>query len=485
MRYIILDTETTGLYPLDGDRLVAISAVEVCNREIGQTFHTLINPRCLIPDAVAQLHGITGDKVRDAPCFAEIGREFLDFIEGGTLVIHNAPFDLRFIVNELALAHFSAIDDMPVIDTLILARKRFSEQRFSLDSLCERLDIDHSGGSSNGLLVAKLLVKVFLEMTKGESKIEAVQTIRDCCSDNSEDESGGLQSDCVCMDNNPDLQSVQTLIAEAYHDLECVYEKNTPQGIPSGFRDLDALTGGLHLGDLIVLGARPSIGKTAFAINVICNIALRDHKKPHIAVFSLEMPAKQWVNRMLAAEAKVKLDKLDTGKFTNKDWRSFAHASGLIAKTKIHINGSGHTSIQRIIEQCRALKKSSGLDLIVIDYIQLIDNTMTVEQVPAVLKALAEELESPIVVLSQLRRCLEDREDKRPMLSDIPVFTTLEQYADVVMFLYCDEAYVQKPCNEKMVEIIVAKQRNCATGSVKLKFNSAYCRFANRKSVEK
>lgn len=482
MRYITLNTETTGLNPMQGDRMVELSAVEICNRQIGRSFHTYINPGFPIPEGVSRMHGITNDMVSHAPAFAEIAPEFLAFIEGGILVIHNAPFDLRFIVHELALAHLPAIDDMPVIDSLILARGCFPDQRNSLDLLCNRRGIDRGGRESNAsLLEAELLAEVFLEMTKGTSKIKPVQTVRDCCSGNFEDESGSLQADGGGMGSNPDPQSVQALIVEAYHDLECLYEGKTPQGIPSGFADLDALTGGLHPGDLIVLGARPSMGKTAFAINVICNIALRNHEKPHIAVFSLEMSAKQWVKKMLAAEAKVKVHKLHTGKFTSKDWKSFAHASGLIAEAKIHINGSGFTSIQRIIEQCRILKRDSGLDLIVIDYIQLIDNgTMTLEQVPAVLKALAEELALPIVVLSQLRRCVEDRTDKRPMLSDIPCFPTLEPHADVVMFLYRDEVYAQKPCHEGIAEMIVAKHRNGATGTVPLKFNRTCCRFENR-----
>ena len=475
MRYVILNTETTGLNPMQGDRMVELSAVEICNWQIGRSFHTYINPGIPIPDASVRIHGISNADVHDAPAFAEIAPEFLAFIEDGTLVIHNTPFDLRFIVNELALANLPAIDDMSVIDSLIMARDRFPGQRNSLDLLCDRLGVDRSGRESKaGLLAAELLAEVFLEMTKGTSKIKPVQTVRGCCSGNSEDESGSLQSDGGCMGNNPDPQSVQALIVEAYHDLECLYEGKTPQGIPSGFTDLDALTGGLHSGDLIVLGARPAMGKTAFAINMICDIVLRNHEKPHIAVFSLEMSAKQWVKRMLAAEAKVKMNKLHTGKFTSKDWRNFAHASGLIAGAKIHINGNGFTSIQRIIEQCRALKRGRGLDLVVIDYIQLIDNgEMTLEQVPAALKALAVDLESPIVVLSQLRRCLEDREDKRPMLSDIPCLPTLEQYADVVMFLYRDEVYAQKPCHEGIAEMIVAKHPNGSTGTVKLKFDRA------------
>jgi len=179
MRYIILDTETTGLSPSNGDRIVELSAVEVCDREIGRTFHTFINPGCPIPDAVVRIHGITDAQVSDAPAFAEIADEFLDFIEGGTLVIHNAPFDLRFIVNELALAQLPAIDDMPVIDSLTMARKQFPGQRNSIESLCDRLGIDCKGRESNaGVAATKRLAEIFLVMTKNTSGIEPVQTVR-------------------------------------------------------------------------------------------------------------------------------------------------------------------------------------------------------------------------------------------------------------------------------------------------------------------
>jgi len=169
MRYIILNTETTGLSPSNGNRIVELSAVEVCDREIGRTFHTFINPECPISDEVVQTQGITDEAVSDAPAFAEIASEFLDFIAGGTLVIHYAPFVLGFIVSELALAQLPAIDDMPVIDSLIMARKRFPEQRVSLEPLCERFGIDSGRESNDGLLEAKLLAKVFVAMTKDDS----------------------------------------------------------------------------------------------------------------------------------------------------------------------------------------------------------------------------------------------------------------------------------------------------------------------------
>lgn len=291
-----------------------------------------------------------------------------------------------------------------------------------------------------------------------------------------------LQSGDGCKGNISGAQSIRALVDEAYHDLECLFEGKTSQAsIPSGFTDLDALTGGLHSGDLIVVAARPSMGKTALATNITCNVAFRNHEPPHIAIFSLEMSAKQWVKRMLVTEAKVDMCKTLTGKFTSKDLKNLAHASELIAESNIHVIGRSPINIEQIIEQCRALKREDRIDLVIIDYIQLISNeTKDLAQIPAALKALAEELAIPIIVLSQLRRGIEDRADKRPMLSDIPCFPTLEKYASVVMFLYRHEVYSQQPCDKGVAEIIIAKNRNGAVGSMQLSFDRESCRFENR-----
>jgi len=296
------------------------------------------------------------------------------------------------------------------------------------------------------------------------------QTLRNCYVDNSKDEKGSLQSGDGCMGNTSCSQSIQALVGEAYYGLECLYEGKIPQGsILTGFTDLDVLIGGLHSGDLIVVGARPCMGKTALAVKMICNIEFRNHDKPHVAIFSLEMSAKQWVTRMLFTEAKVTMNKLNTGKFTSTDWKNFSRASKLIAEANVQIYGNSYTNINRIIDQCQILNEGSGLDLVVID-----NGAMMLEEVSAALKALAEELSLPIVVYSQLSRCLEDRQDKMPILSDIPFFPTLEKYADVVMFLYRHEVYSQKPCHTGVVQMIIAKNRNGAVGTVPLTFDDGY-----------
>ena len=170
MRFIMLDTETTGLSPANGDKMVEIGAIEVCGRKINAdgVFHHYIHPGRDIPDEVVRIHGIDNDKVKDCPCFADIAPQFLEFIDGATLVIHNAPFDLGFIMNELAEAGLPDIDDVPVIDTLQLARKRFPHQRNNLDALCDRFQIERGHRELHGaLLDAELLAEVYLAITGG------------------------------------------------------------------------------------------------------------------------------------------------------------------------------------------------------------------------------------------------------------------------------------------------------------------------------
>ncbi|MDQ6989766.1 MAG: DNA polymerase III subunit epsilon [Mariprofundaceae bacterium] len=170
MRLIMLDTETTGLSPQKGDRMVEIGAVEVCNRDITQTrtFHRMINPERPIPAEVVRIHGIDDAKVKDKPTFADVAQDFLDFIQGGTLVIHNAPFDLGFIMHELTLFGFDPIQDMPVIDTLAMAKKQFPRQRNNLNALCDRFDINRGHRQLHGaLLDSELLAEVYLAMTGG------------------------------------------------------------------------------------------------------------------------------------------------------------------------------------------------------------------------------------------------------------------------------------------------------------------------------
>ncbi len=257
-------------------------------------------------------------------------------------------------------------------------------------------------------------------------------------------------------------------------------------GVPTGFAGLDNLTSGLQNSDLIILAARPSMGKTTFALNIARNVAV-DENVP-VAVFSLEMSKEQLSMRMLCSEARVDSFRLRGGFLSNDDWKSLTDAAGTLSAAPIFIDDSPDISAMGIRAKARRLKMDKGLGLIVIDYLQLMKSHLSVErrdleisEISRSLKALAKELSIPVLALSQLNRKLEERNDKRPKLSDLRESGALEQDADVVAFIYRDEVYNRDENNPKKgtAEIIVTKHRNGPTGDVDLTFINAYTRFEN------
>lgn len=262
-------------------------------------------------------------------------------------------------------------------------------------------------------------------------------------------------------------------------------------GIRSLYNDLDRMTTGFQKGDLIILAARPSVGKTAFALNITLNAS--SIASGAIAIFSLEMPAEQLATRMLSAKSRVAGQKLRTGKLDNNDWSKVNEAVSELRRQKIYIDDTPGIKVGDIFAKCRTLKNESGLALVVIDYIQLIQGTGKVEsrqqevsEISRRLKALARELDVPVIALSQLSRSVEKREDKRPMLSDLRESGSIEQDADLVMFLYRDEYYNRKEENKnptEEVELSLAKHRNGPTGLVKLMFEREINAFYGIKSM--
>ena len=257
-------------------------------------------------------------------------------------------------------------------------------------------------------------------------------------------------------------------------------------GIPTGFADLDAKLTGMHPSDLIVVGARPSMGKSAFGLNIVQNAAVRSGKA--CAVFSLEMSAVQVVNRFLSVQSGVELNKFRTGELEDRDWENLVEALGPLSQAKIFIDDTGGITMPEIRSKARKLKIEHGLDLIMIDYLQLMSGAnrnnenrqQEISEISRGLKMLARELEVPIIALSQLGRGLEQRADHRPMLSDLRESGAIEQDADVVIFIYRDEYYHPDTTEEKNVaEIIVAKQRNGPVGTEKLRYDGQYTRFSN------
>jgi len=262
--------------------------------------------------------------------------------------------------------------------------------------------------------------------------------------------------------------------------------KSLVTGVQMGFGQLDNLTSGLQKSDLIILAARPSMGKTALALNIARNAAV-DSDIP-VAIFSLEMSKEQLSLRMLCAEARLDSSRLRGGFFSMADWHRLTDAAGILSESPIYIDDSPSLSAMEIRAKARRLKMDKNIGLVIIDYLQLMKartgaerRDLEISEISRSLKALAKELEIPVLAISQLNRMLEQRNDKRPRLSDLRESGALEQDADVVAFIYRDEVYNQDENNPQkgIAEIILAKQRNGPTGKVKLTFLDAYTRFEN------
>ncbi|WP_035276605.1 replicative DNA helicase [Desulforegula conservatrix] len=283
----------------------------------------------------------------------------------------------------------------------------------------------------------------------------------------------------------PSFYSISNIIQTNIDTLEDRQNKNEIYtGTPAGFRQLDNMTSGLQNSDLIILAARPSMGKTAFALNIARNTAFIS-KKP-VAVFSLEMSKEQLSMRMLASEARVDSSLIRNGKFSSSDWHRITEAAGILSDAPIFIDDSPDLTAMEIRAKSRRLKMEKDLGLIIIDYLQLMrgragseSRTIEVSEISRSLKALAKELQVPVIALSQLNRMLEQRSDKRPIMSDLRESGALEQDADLVMFIYRDEVYNkdENNPNKGKAEIIIAKQRNGPVGTVHLAFLGQYTRF--------
>ncbi|MDY6062961.1 MAG: replicative DNA helicase [Erysipelotrichaceae bacterium] len=279
-----------------------------------------------------------------------------------------------------------------------------------------------------------------------------------------------------------DFSDSVEVIDRVIDNVRALSDGNIATGVKCAYRDLDEKTNGFQRGDLIILAARPSVGKTAFAINVALNIAGIDNGQlGAVAIFSLEMSSEQLFSRMLSARSRVKGEKIRTGRLNNDDWSRLITASNRLKKEKLFIDDTPAIKISEIYSKCRKLRNKEGLACVVIDYIQLIGTNgnrgesrqQEVSEISRALKALARELEVPVIALSQLSRSVEKRDDKRPMLSDLRESGALEQDADIVMFLYRDEYYSKEKeeSNVQEVEVTIAKHRNGPTGRITLAFH--------------
>jgi replicative DNA helicase len=278
--------------------------------------------------------------------------------------------------------------------------------------------------------------------------------------------------------------SIRDVLMEVFERVEMLYSnKGGSSGIPSGFSDLDKMTSGFQRSDLIIVAARPSVGKTAFALNIAQNVGVR--AKETVAIFSLEMSAAQLCQRMICAESNVDAGRMRTGFLEGDDWEKLTMAIGSLSEAEIYIDDTPGITVADIRAKCRRLKKERGLGMILIDYLQLIqgrgkageNRQQEVSEISRTLKQIARELEVPVIALSQLSRGVEQRQDKRPMMSDLRESGSIEQDADIVAFLYRDDYYDKESEKKNIIEIIIAKQRNGPVGTVELAFLKQFNKF--------
>ncbi|MGN0252363.1 MAG: replicative DNA helicase [Oliverpabstia sp.] len=288
--------------------------------------------------------------------------------------------------------------------------------------------------------------------------------------------------------NSGEYVPIRQVVLNALEKIEQASQlKGTVTGIPTGFVDLDYKTSGLQPSDFILVAARPSMGKTAFVLNIAQYMAFRKDKT--VAIFSLEMSKEQLVNRLFSLESKVDSQKIRTGNLEDEDWSKLIEGAGIIGNSHLIIDDTPGISISELRSKCRKFKLEQGLDIIIIDYLQLMSGSgrsgdsrqQEISDISRALKGVARELNVPVVALSQLSRAVEKRDDKRPMLSDLRESGAIEQDADVVMFIYREDYYKKDTENKNMAEIIIAKQRNGPIGTVNLVWMPEYTRFVNAK----
>ncbi len=286
--------------------------------------------------------------------------------------------------------------------------------------------------------------------------------------------------------NQKGYTPIKDVLVDSFTQLEELYNrKQHITGVPSGFSELDYRTAGFQKSDLILIAARPAMGKSAFALNIATNAAVK--AKVPVAIFSLEMSKEQMVNRILCSEAMVDSNKIRTGKLEEDDWAKLAGSIGPLSDAEIYIDDTPGISVMEIRAKCRKLKIEKNIGMVVIDYLQLIQGSgkrngsreQEISEISRSLKILAKEIEVPVIALSQLSRAVEQRQDHRPMLSDLRESGAIEQDADIVMFLYRDDYYNKESDKKDIAEVIIAKHRSGSLGTIDLLWLASYTKFVN------
>jgi replicative DNA helicase len=278
---------------------------------------------------------------------------------------------------------------------------------------------------------------------------------------------------------------IKDYLKGALERIDELFHKDSPiTGIATGYDDLDMKTAGFQRSDLIIVAGRPSMGKTAFAINIAENAAIKG--KESVAIFSMEMPGEQLAMRMMSSLGRIDQHKIRTGKLDDEDWPRLTSSVSILQESRMFIDDTPALTPSELRARCRRISREHGLDLVVVDYLQLMqvagtsENRATeISEISRSLKAMAKELSVPVIALSQLNRSLEQRQDKRPVMSDLRESGAIEQDADVILFIYRDEVYDEESVDKGLAEIIIGKQRNGPIGKVKLAFRGQYTRFEN------
>ena len=328
--------------------------------------------------------------------------------------------------------------------------------------------------------ILRNLIKTANEIiTLGYSEEEEVDTIMDMAEKK--------VFDILKQRNQTGYTPIRDVLIETFAQIERLYNKNNViTGIPTGFIEFDYKTAGLHNSDLILVAARPAMGKSAFVINIAANAAIRAGVPT--VIFNLEMSKEQVANRILCSEAMVDSNKVRTGKIEEADWEKLASALGPISEAPIYIDDTPGISIMEIRAKCRKLKLEKNIGLVIIDYLQLVtasgkkngSREQEISEISRSLKILAKELNVPVIALSQLSRAPEQRkDDHRPILSDLRESGAIEQDADIVTFLYRDDYYNENSEEKNVAEVIIAKHRGGSTGTVKLAWQGDFTKFAN------
>jgi replicative DNA helicase len=282
------------------------------------------------------------------------------------------------------------------------------------------------------------------------------------------------------------FSSITPVVSDVFKHIEELSNKKSPvTGLETGFVDLDRMTAGMHSSDLIIVAARPGLGKTSLCLNIAEHIAIRKHKT--VGIFSLEMSKEQLVKRLLCSEARIDAHRINTGFLNKEDWNRLSRASGDLSEAKIFIDDSAGVSVPELRTKARRLSLEHGLDLIIVDYLQLMsgstqryeNRTQEISQISRGLKGIAKELSVPVIAVSQLSRAIESRsgEHRKPQLSDLRESGSIEQDADVVMFIYREDMFNPTEENSGLAELIIGKQRNGPTGSIQLAFQKQFTRF--------